>query len=47
MDKAVNLTCQCDLWLLPCSNKISQEDLRCDVCRDACILLVIQQTLGG
>ena len=29
-------SCRCDRWPVACSRTVTQEDLRCDVCRAGC-----------
>lgn len=31
--------CQCPRWAEPCGTLMTQEDLRCDNCRDGCGLI--------
>jgi hypothetical protein len=32
--------CWCEKWPRRCTNLVSQEDMRCDICRDGCRLVV-------
>jgi hypothetical protein len=31
--------CRCARWPRRCTNRVTQEDMRCDICRDRCVLL--------
>jgi hypothetical protein len=31
--------CWCEKWPRRCTNRVSQEDMRCDICRDGCTLV--------
>ncbi len=39
-------TCQCSRGEHACRRTITQEDLRCDACRDGCWTLVLPQRNG-
>jgi hypothetical protein len=33
--------CRCSAWSLQCHHRATQEDMRCDPCREGCVLVAV------